>query len=330
MSLAASARQFEQGEKIFINADQTWHDGEMNWAKDAHILLYIWKGNGNTNAWVNLSQYEGNIYSGEMPAGDWEKCIIVRKGNASQNWDGAWNQTEDLSFTAYAANNIITKFWKKPGNSSAEWKTYSPGIGKIADLAAAEQQEQVSICPSALGGPYSLHVKLADDKKSYAYDNVAGHGWYMSTDGNTWTSVDSYAGVAREQEFDKDIINNILPNSGNTIYYYLFSTKPSGCRLIKLMSDADNCDLDCTITFFGVACSDVNANDTTYTLDGMVAFGEPDGNLMITCGSKSTTITSPKSPQILSPGCRQPPRAARQPLRQQPSQATAAARRPPK
>ena len=309
LSVSVSARQFEQGEKIYVNSDQSFHDGSgnYNWAKDnAKLYLYIFKKEGSSESnqkWVTLSKEEGNTYGGEIPSGEYNKCIVVR--GTSADWSGKWNQTGDMEFPDGEGidRNYIHKFWE--GGTAADWMTYAPSTSQIASYASAlrtaGKEEQVHICSQALGGPYSLRVKLSADKKTYDYSNVQCHGWYKSTDGNTWTSVDGYAGIARDGELDKDILKNNLPASG-TVYYYLHSAKSAGRRLIKLIPDATGCDLDCKITFFGVASSEVNANDTTYTLDGMVAFGVPCGDLVIECDGKSVTINAAdaKSPQIFS------------------------------
>lgn len=304
LSGSVYARQFEQGEKIYVNADQSFHSGNggFNWANDgAKISLWIWKGNDN-GKWVTLSVEAGYLYSGDMPAGDIDSCIIVR-GSKAASWNDKYNQTGNLPIPNGDGidRNYISQFWVGSGAASADWLTYAPSTAKIGYFAKSVTAEDIHICSSALGGPYSLHVKLSADKKTYDYASVQCHGWYMSADGNTWTSVDGYAGSARDGEKDKDIQGNILPSSG-TVYYYLHSAKAAGRRLIKLTPDASGCDLDCTITAFEVACSEVNANDTTYTLDGMVAFGEPNGDLVVTCDGKSTTIKAAdaKSPQTFS------------------------------
>ena len=306
LAMSVSARTFEQGEKIYVNTDQSFHDGNgnYNWTKDnAKLYLYIFKKVGNQESnktWVTLSQEKGDIYGGEVPAGEYNVCIVVR--GTAPNWDGKWNQTGDMGFPN-EDRNYIYKFWD--GGVAAEWQTYVPEASKMASYASAlrsaGKEEEVHICSQALGGPYSLRVKLKADGKEYDYENVQCHGWYISSDGNTWTSVDGNAGTPRDGEGDKDILKNTLPSSG-TVYYYLHSSKAAGRRLIKLIPDATGCELDCKITFFGVASSEVNAHDTTYTLDGMVAFGKPCGDLVIECGDKSVTIEAAKakSPQIFS------------------------------
>ena len=305
LSVGVQARQFEQGEKIYVNADQSGRDGDgkFNWSTaNANLFLYVWKDGNSTGKFVKLTKENGNLYAGDMPADNVNRCIVVRKNSsdAAGNWNNVWNQTGDITIPDAADRNSLDKFWQ--GGDGSEWQTYTPTAEKIAANASAMsgQTETIVVCPSAMGGPFSLRVKLNAGKTAYDYDHVQCHGWFKSSDGSNWTSVDGYAGKTRNGEQDKDILKNNLPVSG-VVYYYLHSAKTAGRRLIKVTTEgAKDCDLDCTITAFEVATSAVNANDTTYTLDGMVAFGEPNGKLEITCEGKTTTIDSPKSPQVFS------------------------------
>lgn len=306
LSVGVQARQFEQGEKLYINSDQTIRDGngKFNWSDaGANLVLYVWKkGKTNSQQWVTLTKESNNLWVGNMPAGDFDGAIILRKsGSANMNdFSNVWDRTGDMTIPNVTDRNYINKFYK--GGDGTDWLTYTPTAEKIAANASAMsgQTETIVVCPSAMGGPFSLRVKLNAGKTAYDYDNVQCHGWFKSSDGSNWTSVDGYAGKTRNGEQDKDILKNNLPVSG-VVYYYLHSAKKAGRRLIKVTTEgAKDCELDCTITAFEVATSAVNANDTTYTLDGMVAFGEPNGKLEITCEGKTTTIDSPKSPQVFS------------------------------
>ncbi len=311
MSLGAYAetRHYEQGEKIYLNVNQS----EMNWSSDkANLFLYIYGSNGDY--WVKLSRESDNIFVGDMPAGDWDKFIVVRKNNTASTggWDdkdNIWNRTCNLPFINNPDINCINEFWKKEEweeencEGSANWATYAPSLAKIGEFASKETEENIKVCSNALGSSLSLHPKLNSDASNYDYDNVKCHGWYVSTDKSTWSSVDGYDGSTRDGEKEQDA-SYVLPNSlsSGAIYFYLHSSKKVGRRLIKLTLTDEGCDLDCKITFFGVACSEVNANDTTYTLDGMVAFGVPCGDLVIECDGKSKIIKADtaKSPQIFS------------------------------
>ena len=307
LAMSVSARTFEQGEKIYVNVKQSF-----DWRQDnAYLFLYVWYKNAqgvtSNEQWLSVTQEKDDIYVCEIPvAGEYNWCIFIRKEKNTHNWDDGWKtQTKDSYIPDGVAvdRNLINTFWGD--GEITDWRTYTPGTDKIASYAsvlrAAGKEEEVHICSQALGGPYSLRVKLKADGQEYDYGNVQCHGWYKSTNGTSWESVDGYAGTPRDGEKEQDILKNNLPSSG-TVYYYLHSSKAAGRRLIKLIPDAEGCELDCTITFFGVASSEVNAHDTTYTLDGMVAFGKPCGDLVIECGDKSVTIEAAKakSPQIFS------------------------------
>ena len=308
LAMSVSARTFEPGEKIYVNTDQTIREGggNINWTDaNAKLFLCIFKYGGSNLKWVTLSEENGKIYGGEIPAGDYDIFIVVRKepSGTPDNWNNIWTQTGDVEFSKIGDNSCIYKFWA--GGTEAEGRAYAPEASKIASYASAlrlaGKEEEVHICSQALGGPYSLRVKLKDGGKEYDYGNVVNHGWYKSTNGTSWESVDGYAGTPRDGEKEQDILKNNLPSSG-TVYYYLHSSKAAGRRLIKLIPNATGCELDCKITFFGVASSEVNVNDTTYTLDGMVAFGVPCGDLVIECDGKKAVINAAdaKSPQIFS------------------------------
>lgn len=305
------ARDFANGEKIYLNTDQS-HES-LDWgADDAKVFLYFFGGSSG-DAWVSMTPISSGskIYSGTFTANkNYNKVIVVRKNPATPdaNWEGTWNQTCDLSIPDYRGCNVLNKFWKKNGDCPedpySEWKTYTPAASTIPTVSLIKSsgvtEEIVHVCPDAAGDPFSLKVKLNSGKTAYVYDDVMGHGWFKSTNGTSWTSIDDNAGKIRDNEDEQDVVRNTLPSPlPTTLYYYLYSNIASGRRLIKIVNDAE-CELDCSITSFETAISAVNADDNTYTLDGMVAFGKANGSLVIECDGKSTTITSPKSPQSFS------------------------------
>jgi hypothetical protein len=307
LALSANARSFVKGEQIYVYTDQ-----EFNWGADnAKLFLYLYNGG---EKWIALSPIASGskIYSGTFDAnGNYGRAIIVRK-NASGtagNWNDRWNQTCSFEIPNYANLNYINKFWKKDDlnvdcEGGADWKTYSPAASAIATVAQLKAggvtQEDVHVCPSAVGEPYSLKVKLNSTKTAYAYDEVSDHCWFTSLNGTTWTALNNYAGKVRSDEFDKDTLITLPASISGGIYYYLYSNIPAGRRLLYVKADGEGCQLDCTITSFETAISAVNADDNTYTLDGMVAFGKANGSLVIECDGKTETIDDPKSPQSFS------------------------------
>lgn len=328
-ALSVSARMYEVGEQVYINVLQSGVDGN-DWSKDdAKLFLYFFQSTDNTKSiWVPLSPIESGskVYVGTMPSGiePWYDLVsVVRKSSTGTagNWDDRWNQSCDINIpNNYNPDdntgcdcNFLNEFYAKNNLDDNcvvdyDWKGYAPTASSLASAATIAAggvtMEKISICPNDLGGPFSLRVKLNSSKTEYVYSNVKGHGWYMSFNGITWTEVTPgttgtpLGGIDAEIDINK----NQLPSAytGGVMYYYLHSSIPSGRRLIQLNTNSTSCDLDCEITSFETAVSNVNADDNTYTLDGMVAFGQANGNLVISCDGKSITITAPKSPQAFS------------------------------
>ena len=292
MAVGVSARNFTKGEEIYVNAQQ-----DFDWSiANAKLYLYFFNSSGNT--WLDLTQENGKIYKAVFSAASaYDNVIVVRKNpaNASHDWTGVWNQTADINIPNDW--NCIDDF----GDATHRWKMYAPAVDKISAYASQMTAEKISVCPESAGDAFSLKTHLNSTKTNYDYSQVHGHGWYRSTNGSTWTSIDSHAGKVRDGEKNIDTLITLpspIPASG--IYYYLHSCQPTGRRLIQVKPDAPKCALDCEITSFETAISAVNADNNTFTLDGMVAFGEPNGKLVIECQGKSVTIDAPASPQSFS------------------------------
>jgi|GEM_PF-2218447 len=238
----------------------------------------------------------------------YDRVIVVRKepSGTAGNWNNVWNQSCDINIpdNGDCSCNYINIYC----GATANWKGFAPKASTLPSassiVTSGVTMEQISICPNDLRGPFSLRVKLNTGKTEYDYSDVKGHGWYKSYDGTTWSEVlPGSTGVPMDGIDDEiDLNKNQLPEdyTGGTLYYYLHSSIASGRRLIQINTNSAYCDLDCEITSFETAISNVNADDNTYTLDGMVAFGKANGKLVISCDGKSITIDDPKSPQAFS------------------------------
>ena len=328
-TLSVSARMYTAGEQVYVNVLQSGVEGNDWSTADAKLFLYFFQStNTSKNIWVSLSPIEdgSKVYVGTMPQNiePWyDRVSVVRKkpNGTAGNWDDRWNQSCDIRIPDnYNPNdntgcncNFLNEFYAKNNVSDEctvdrDWKEYAPTASSLQSAssiaASGVTMEQISICPIDLDGPFSLRAKLNASKTEYVYSDVKGHGWYMSYDGNTWTEVLAGSTGVPMSGIDNtiDLNKNQLPASltGGVLYYYLHSCIPSGRRLIKIMTNSTSCALDCEITSFETAVSNVNADDNTYTLDGMVAFGEASGSLVISCDGKSITIPAPKSPQAFS------------------------------
>ena len=326
LALSVQARVFLAGDQIRVHTDQTkTHDSSTDPSEaehmfkwdDGYAVLWLYLFGTSGNEWVKLNYLEDGLFVADMPAGkNYDHLILVRKNPAypdasfSDDSNVMWNRTCDLEIPSHDGFNVLYKFWKGGDGcqGAADWHVYAPSINDIKATVSGVTQEDVKVCPNAAGTMYVLHPKLKSNKSEYDYDNVIRHSWLYSTDKTNWTSLDGFAdnanhakGKERNDENDRDYPNTLpdpIPSGG--VYYYLYSFNPAGRRLIHITPDSPDCDLDCEITAFETAVSNVNADDNTYTLDGMVAFGKANGSLVIECDGKSDTILAPQSPQSFS------------------------------
>ena len=317
MTLSVNARMYTAGEQVYLNSDQSASevsDQKFNWKNDnAKLFLYFFQStNASNNEWITLNPTEpgSNVFVGTMSGSNpwYDRVIVVRKdpSGTAGNWDHKWNQSCDINIpdNGDCSCNFINIYC----GATANWKGFAPKASTLPSassiVSGGVAMEKISICPNDLNGPFSLRAKLNAAKTQYVYTDVKGHGWYMSYDGITWTEVLSGTtgialdGIDDQIDQNKNQLPATLPNG--EIYYYLHSCIPSGRRLIQIKTNSTSCDLDCEITSFETAVSNVNADDNTYTLDGMVAFGKASGDLVISCDGVSMTITAPKSPQAFS------------------------------
>lgn len=320
------AYYFYKGEKIYVNAatGKNSSDGDMNWAADgARLLLYVWGPDGNEWVELNKEEYKYDsdkiwIFSGVVSnSRNYTGCKLVRRNNWLHSFDGAWNTTQDMTLS----NIYLWQYWDQgtasswAGSFPERCKYYAPSVYRIPAYTSLKSDieanggayDEIHVCPNSFTNeePFSLRCPMKSDMSDYDYDKVTYHAWYKSENGTSWTSIDNRADDIFDNEGAKDILDNSLPSvtlsdPTNTIYYYLYSSNKAGRRLIKVIGDADNCDATCDITSFEVAQSAVNVDDNTFTLDGMVAFEQASGNLIVECDGHSETITSPVSPQAFS------------------------------
>ena len=317
MTLSVNARMYTAGEQVYLNSDQSASevsDQKFNWKNDnAKLFLYFFQStNASNNEWMTMNPTEpgSNVFVGTMSGSNpwYDRVIVVRKdpSGTAGNWDHKWTQSCDINIpdNGDCSCNFINIYC----GATANWKGFAPKASTLPSassiVSGGVAMEKISICPNDLNGPFSLRAKLNAAKTQYVYTDVKGHGWYMSYDGITWTEVLSGTtgialdGIDDQIDQNKNQLPATLPNG--EIYYYLHSCIPSGRRLIQIKTNSTSCDLDCEITSFETAVSNVNADDNTYTLDGMVAFGKASGDLVISCDGVSMTITAPKSPQAFS------------------------------
>ena len=330
-TMSSYAYYFRAGDKIYLNTySRSSGDTEFDWgAADAHLVMWIWK-DGGDGEWLEFKtkEYEHNDHKVRIMSatitndGDYKYCKLIRRPNT----DWYHTETDDWGHTGNMSvkNVYMYRYWFN--GTDSKWAHTLPDelilapyaqtraedlknyAGLKADLASGGiAAEEYTICPSAAGDIISLHCKVNAGRTDYDETNVWQHAWYYSVDeGATWETLDGYAGCIRNDNEGNRTLFPTLPDPlPATICYYLHSHVASGCRLIKFTTDATGCEYDCTITSVERAISNVRAEDNTFTLDGLVAFGVADGDLRIVYAEGTPeevvkTITTPISPQSFS------------------------------
>lgn len=320
LALGVSAHEFYEDEVIYLDAHQQKDNQDFYWDDNySNLFLYLFDSpKGTAPVWLKFEWFQNRQFKLVIPNDcSYNKAIIVRKDQqyTTGEWKNIKDQTCDLLLPEGSPSfNYFSKFYPKGDNCDDnpyyEWKTYTPKLETVAATVNTVSEELIHICSNASGDPFSLKVKLITEngQKKYDYSNVGGHVWLTSTNKQTWTPIADESGFLDNPRDEGDIDRLItlpanIPSGG--IYYYLYSNIPAGRRLIHIKADATKCALDCEITSFETANSAVNADNNTFTLDGMVAFGQASGNLIIECDDNSGTIKripipNPKSPQSFS------------------------------
>lgn len=85
--------------------------------------------NGNQNGWTDyMTLAREGVYSADVPDG-YNNVIFCRMNpSAGINWDGRWNQTNDLTIPSDGKNMYSITDWGQGTNiCQGEWQTYSSG-----------------------------------------------------------------------------------------------------------------------------------------------------------------------------------------------------------
>ncbi|MBQ3672945.1 MAG: hypothetical protein II928_00550, partial [Paludibacteraceae bacterium] len=308
-----SARMYQSGEKVYVNAVQ--NDGLGDWSQaNAKLFLYFYQSTNSSNSeWVELSRVgTSNVFEGTLvPNNPWyDRVSVIRKGpeGTAGNWNNRWNQSCDIIIPDNDRNcNLLYEFYKKDnlsdncGNKSYLW-FYHPIEDPTSESASKIDQadkEVIEVCTQSVGDPFSLQPRLKETNDNYDYDQK--HTWFK-WDGSKWQEI---ANAQDKWGFDgSGGLNETIGAEGSRTYYFLSSQDHAKQRFIEISVTKD-CSPTCEITDFGVVTSSVNVHDSTYSLDGVVAFGEAmDKTLRISVtdakGEHYVDYNNPKTPFIFS------------------------------
>ncbi|MBQ7209634.1 MAG: T9SS type A sorting domain-containing protein [Paludibacteraceae bacterium] len=303
------SRVFDGTEVIFVKIAPDywdWYGSDPSAGKFA----YFYK--GSTNAWSEKAvgvDYCSDILQITVPAGDWDKVILTRNSvEVSPDWSNVYdystpnvNQSHDIDI--HPTQNYLKNFrqLKDGGTDKWLWDDYfeKPTDDPTTNNTILNTDKTViEVCKQSSGDPYSLQPLLKSDLSGYDYEE--GHQWFK-WDGTKWKAM-QYG--TTWGYYSSDGLSETIDVADSHTYYFL-STKDADKRQFLDIYVTKECLPTSEITDFGVVTSSVNAHDSTYVLDGIVAFGDANGNtLRISVtdekGEHYVDYTDPETPLIFS------------------------------
>ena len=284
----ASTRTYGTGEKLYFRqypSDWSWFGNDLGIGN--HVFAYFF--NGGSNAWSNeATVYISGILQVTVPPGTWTNVIFTRQSGTTPDWSRVYdgNQSEDIPLNTLT--NYIQNFRQK--NTSGEgWHWVSTSSAPTADMTSMDGLtcETINVCQQSIdnGDVYSLAPILNGSKTDYDYEGdhvwlkwVSGHWMPVSND---WSNSDV-------------LLENVADN-----YYLLWTSIGKSTKRIVHLKRTD-CEISCQITSFEYVLTPVNVNDSTFAIEGIVAFTQTAGGLVISYGDSVQRFASPTSPQVFS------------------------------
>ncbi|MBP5476310.1 MAG: hypothetical protein J6Y00_01300, partial [Paludibacteraceae bacterium] len=290
-SVYVDARVFEAGEVIYVKkspANWSWYGND-----DAGRFAYFYKEGTPLFAWSEKAQYVpycGDVLQVRVPAGEWTHVIMTRNSvDSDPDWsnvhyNGDDNNVQKSADIEIPANqNYLDNFrqYKDAQNNPYDkwhWSDcyfYRPSEdptsnGKINNV----DKQVVEVCTQSSGDPLSLQPRLINETDGYDYGQA--RTWFK-WDGEKWKEL-PYAST--DWGFGgPGSLNETIGAANSHTYYFLSSKDQHRQRFIEISVTKD-CSPTCEITDFGVVTSSVNVHDSTYVLEGVVAFGESLGKTL--------------------------------------------------
>lgn len=288
VTVHASTRTYGTGEKLYFKSnpsDWSWFGNDLGTGN--HVFAYFY--NGGSNAWSNeATVYISGILQVTVPTGTWTNVIFTRQSGTTPDWSRVYdgNQSEDIPLNTLT--NYIQNFRQK--NTSGEgWHWVSTSSAPTADMTSMDGLtcETINVCQQSIdnGDVYSLAPILNGSKTDYDYEGdhiwlkwVSGHWMPVSND---WSNSDVLL---------EDVADN---------YYLLWTSIGKSTKRIVHLKRTD-CEISCQITSFEYVLTPVNVNDSTFAIEGIVAFTQTAGDLVISYGDSVQRFASPTSPQVFS------------------------------
>jgi len=287
LALSMSARDFEVGEKMYFNAKPASYPGWKDGTSTNTIKLWGRLVNSTDEYWIEAQWYGGdNCYleipnDGFLTSRSWNKLVLYRCDYYNRN-DVKLNTGEIDIDASYAIDkNYIQNFYYDDGGTKngANWwsLTFTPIETPTGESVDGVAKEVMEVCKSSVGDPLSLQPILAGDPLMYDYNHSAAHAWFK-WNGSAWTALDGqstgfYSGSNAWGYEGGSLLKETIGAAGSSTLYFLWTEKPSRRRFLEV-DVTEDCSATLEITDFGVVISNLDVDNSTYTLDGIVAFND--------------------------------------------------------
>lgn len=297
----AVERSFDGSEVLYVKmkpSNWNWYGNDMNVGKFA----YFYNSNDNSKyAWS--SELTGSPLSDALqvtvPAGTWTHVILTRNYvKSNPNWDnvivsdGTKQQSGNIDIVN-ATHNYIENFERNTTHVFWAQYIFAPSGNPSSGSVDGVTEERINVCAQSKGDIFSLTPLLKDGDRNYNYDASGSHAWYK-WNGSSWEPVSGQR-IGFNTDGENEWFCNETVTEANDVYYFLWTNNQSYRRLLHLHKV--DCSVKSEITSFKYVLSPVNVNDSTYSVEGLVAFTKAAGSLTITCDGKSSPVYSnPQSP----------------------------------
>lgn len=318
-ALGMSARTFTTGDVIYVKKNPS----NWNWYGNTDTdgkFAYFFNNSNSDYAWSKVATgvwYCDDVLQISVPAGNWTHVILTRNSVLENpKWSNVYNNGDDSKVNKTADIVIpdnqnyldnFRQFKDKDSHSGDMWHwsdcyfyrpTANPTSASVTKIDQADR-EVIKVCKQSSGDPFSLQPRLISESTGYDYNQ--GRTWFK-WNGSQWIEI-KYSNY--KWGFDgADGLNETIGAVNSHTYYFLSTSIHAKQRFIEVAVTED-CSPTCEITDFGVVTSNVNAHDSTYVLDGIVAFKDANGKtLRISVtdnkGEHHVDYVNPSTPHIFS------------------------------
>lgn len=293
--------KYSSSDKLYIKkCPNSWPNFCDGFGSTNHVFAYFFNKKTGANGWSSeATEYEPGFLEVTPPTGTWTHVILTRQKSSTPGWGNLIADGEQSKDIALEENcYYIHDFRKNADPSDGWWKWISMG-GMVPTTTTESfynglvKREQLDVCADAYANsdPLSLTPPLQDDKKDYNF--VEPHVWFK-WNGSQWAPV-------------RDDWGNIwVPLSSSDpddMFFFMWSNYNAHISRFLHVHRKD-CPINCEITSFEYVITPVNVTDSTFAIEGIVAFTKQAGDLVISYGDSSVRFSSPEttpvSPQIFS------------------------------